>query len=135
MNHWTIGKVAKQTNIPASTIRYYEEIGLLPAAERINGRRHYTPTILKKLGLIRLAQQVGFSIKEIQTLINDFPENTPPSTRWQTLATDKLDQLNAQIIQIQAMKTLLNEILDCHCTSIDDCATDAYEMWQNNENK
>jgi DNA-binding transcriptional MerR regulator len=61
MKEWTIGQVAAQAGVAASTIRYYEEIGLLPAAQRVNGQRRYEEEILQRLGIIRLAQQADFS--------------------------------------------------------------------------
>lgn len=116
-----IGDISKKSGVPASTIRYYEEIELLPPAERVNGRRRYDDTILKKLNLIRLAQKTGFTIAEIQTLLHDFPEDAPPSTRWQVLAQQKLDELEERLQTIQAMKGILEQTLYCQCDSLEDC--------------
>lgn len=122
MQLFAIGEVSRQTGVPTSTIRYYERIGLLPPSKRINTKRRYDPGILEKLGVIRMAQQAGLSIAEIQTLLHDFPVDTPPSERWQTLAVTKIAELDAQMVQIQAMKRLLQHTLECHCATIEDCA-------------
>ena len=102
MQTWQIGDIARQTGVPASTIRYYEEIELLPPAQRVNGRRRYDETILQKLNIIRLAQQAGFTIAEIQALLHNFPADAPPSARWQGMAEQKLTELDERIQTIQA---------------------------------
>ena len=121
MENFRIGEIAKQANVPSSTIRYYEKIGLLPPARRVSGKRLYDASVLQKLGVIRLARQAGLSIAEVQTLVNEFPEHTPPSTRWQALATSKIPELEEQIQQLQSMKKLLENTLNCDCATLDDC--------------
>jgi MerR family redox-sensitive transcriptional activator SoxR len=123
MQLWPIGEIEKQSGIPASTIRYYEEIELLPPADRVNGRRRYDDTILQKLTLIRLAQQAGFTIAEIQMLLHHFPANTPPSARWQVMAQQKLDELEARIKTIQAMQVILEQTLQCECDTLEECGS------------
>ncbi len=119
----SIGQVAAQSGIPASTIRYYEQIGLLPAPGRVNGRRLYEESITHKLGVIRLAQQAGFTIAEIQSLLHDFPDDAPPSARWQRLAQRKLEVIEAQMRELQSRKKLLEQTLQCQCETLEDCAT------------
>jgi MerR family redox-sensitive transcriptional activator SoxR len=121
MQKWAIGEVATRSGVPASTIRYYEQIELLPPAKRVNGRRRYNNSILQRLGTIRLAQQAGFTIAEIQMLMHHFPANTPPSERWQVMATQKLDELEERLKTIQTMKTILEQTLDCRCDTLEDC--------------
>lgn len=117
-----IGHVARQAGVPTSTIRYYERIGLLPPCQRHNGRRRYDASIFQQLSIIRLAQQAGFSIAEIQTLLHDFPADAPPVQRWRALSRQKMVQIDQQMEQLQATKALLARTLDCRCASLDDCA-------------
>jgi MerR family redox-sensitive transcriptional activator SoxR len=121
MKTWAIGEITCQSGVPASTIRYYEQIDLLPPAERVNGRRRYDTSILQKLNLIRLAQQAGFTIAEIQNLLHDFPTEATPSERWQVMANQKLLDLEERLQNIQAMKMLLEQMLDCQCNSLEEC--------------
>ena len=109
--HLTIGEVAEATGVTTSTLRYYESIGILPAPQRINGRRRYHPQVLQLLAIIQLAKDVNFSLEEIQELISGFSESTPPSERWRILAERKLTEVNATIAQAQDMKQLLEEAL------------------------
>ena len=131
MQTWAIGEVVARSGIPASTIRYYEQIELLPPAERVNGRRRYDDTIWQKLSVIRLAQQAGFTIAEIQTLIHDFPADASPSARWQVLAQQKLEELDERLQNIQAMQTLLKHTLRCQCPTLEECTTFLPDSWQN----
>ena len=125
METWAIGEITNQSGVPASTIRYYEQIELLPPAKRVNGRRRYDDSILPRLNLIRLAQQAGFTIAEIQNLLHDFPVEATPSERWQVMANQKLTDLEERLQHIQAMKALLEQVLDCHCDTLEECGTEA----------
>ncbi len=120
----SIGVIAQKAGVATSTIRYYEHIGLLPPPKRVSGKRRYDNSILKKLRVIRLAQQAGFTIAEIQTLLYGFPANTPPSGRWRTLAGEKIVELEEMMVQIQAMKSLLEKTRQCQCATLEDCAVD-----------
>ena len=119
----TIGEVAHKAGIRTSAIRYYERIGLLPTPQRTSGRRRYEASILQKLGVIQMAQQAGFTVAEIQTLLHDFPVDTPPSVRWQALANKKLTEIDALIQRAYAMKTFLEQALTCRCPNLDECVT------------
>lgn len=117
-----IGEVAAQAGIPTSTIRYYEKQGVLPPAERVNGRRRYDSDMATYLAVIDLAKQAGFSLEEIKTLLHGFSDDTPPSKRWKALAGSKLAEIDQRMEQLAAMKLLLQEGLDCECLRLDDCA-------------
>ncbi len=119
----TIGEVANQVGVRTSTIRFYERKGLLPAPPRINGRRRYTPDVIRQIRLIRLVQRAGFTMKEIRLLLYDFPADTPPSVRWQRLSSPKLEEVDALLARVIAMKTLLERTLKCQCPTLDTCAS------------
>jgi MerR family transcriptional regulator, redox-sensitive transcriptional activator SoxR len=127
MKTWTIGEVAARSGIPASTIRYYEQIGLLPPSARVSGRRRYAGRILQKLRLIRLAQQAGFTIAEIQSLLHNFPADVPPSTRWQQLSHQKLEEVDELMQTLEARKAILEQTLDCQCATLEECASQEYD--------
>lgn len=65
----TIGEVARRTGKPASTIRHYEELGLVAAPKRISGRRRYPTEIVRELAIIETAQRAGLSLEEIRLLL------------------------------------------------------------------
>src|ERR1044071_8918923 len=103
MEDLAIGEVARRAGIRASAVRYYESIGLLPAPRRLSGRRRYAEDTVQILKVVQLAQAAGFTIAEIQILLNGFAPETPPADRWQLLAHQKLRELDAVIERTQVM--------------------------------
>ncbi len=122
MEQLTIGEVAKRAELQTSAIRYYESEGLLPEPARVSGQRRYDEAIFTRLTLIRMAQEAGLTIGEIQTLVSGFPEGTPASDRWRELATRKLPEVDALILRLQTMRQVLEESLACDCLTLDACA-------------
>ena len=121
----SIGEVARNAGVRPSALRYYERIGLLPRPGRENGRRHYEGEALRetldRLAVVRVAQQAGFTISEIRTLLDGFSEDTPPSERWRVLAQAKLPEVEALVKRVLGMKALLERGLHCECLRLDDC--------------
>ena len=122
MERFTIGEIAQRAGIRTSAIRYYESVGLLPVAERVSGQRRYGEDVLTCLTLVRMAQEAGFRIDEIRTLLGGFPDDTPPSVRWQDLARRKLPDIDALIARMQTVRQVLEESLRCDCLTLDACA-------------
>jgi MerR family transcriptional regulator, redox-sensitive transcriptional activator SoxR len=109
----TIGEVADIAEVATSTLRYYEDIGLITPHRRINGRRRYLPAILSVLAFIQLAKDANFTLDEIKELIHDFPTDMPISERWQQIANRKIEEIDQIIRDAQSTKALLEESLDC----------------------
>jgi len=118
----TIGEVAERAGLRTSAVRYYEEIGILPPAERVNGRRRYGPEAVERLEVVRFAQSAGLSLEEIRVLFHGFGRDVPPPQRWQDVATRKLRELDAQSARIERMRRVLEATLDCGCVTLEDCA-------------
>jgi MerR family transcriptional regulator, redox-sensitive transcriptional activator SoxR len=121
-----IGAVANRAGVRPSALRYYERIGLLPRPDRENGRRRYDGEALRealdRLAVVRVAQQAGFTISEIRTLLDGFSDDTPPSERWRDLARDKLPEVEALVERALGMKDILERGLRCECMSLEECA-------------
>jgi MerR family transcriptional regulator, redox-sensitive transcriptional activator SoxR len=121
----SIGEVARSTGLRPSALRFYERVGLLPQPERTSGRRRYGGKVLRevlsRLAFVRVAQQAGFTISEIATLLDGFSDDTPPSERWRVLAQEKLPEVEALVERALGMKDLLERGLRCECVSMDDC--------------
>ena len=117
----SIGEVARLAGLQTSAIRYYERLGLLPTPERSNGRRRYGPEIMQLLAAIETAKAAGFSLKEIERLVQGFDPAVPPSERWRELAQAKLEELRDLSARIDGMRALLRRGLECGCLSLDDC--------------
>src|SRR5215467_9487120 len=97
----TISEVANQIGLRPSAIRYYEQIGILPPAQRVSGQRRYDVTALHRLVMIQRARQTGFTLTEIKELFFGFRAGTPPSARWQKMKARKIIELNAMLEHIQ----------------------------------
>ncbi len=123
MEEFVIVEVARRVGIRASAIRYYESVEVLPAPQRINGRRRYDARVFDRLAVIQMAQQAGFTVAELRTLFNGFTTETTASARWEVLARQKLVEVDALMSRVQAMKGILEEILlRCRCLTLDECA-------------
>jgi MerR family transcriptional regulator, redox-sensitive transcriptional activator SoxR len=121
----TIGEVARKAGIRPSSLRYYESVGILPKPERVNGRRHYDGEVLRgvldRLAVVSIAQQAGFTVAEIRTLLHGFSDDAPPSERWRIMAREKLTEVEALIHRVKGMKRVLERGLGCECLRIEDC--------------
>jgi MerR family redox-sensitive transcriptional activator SoxR len=95
---------------------------LLVAPRRASGQRRYDPAILDRLALIRFAQRAGFTVSEIRTLFEGFGADTPMSLRWQSLAREKLEEVDALMDRAQRMRARLGQALACGCLRVEDCA-------------
>jgi MerR family redox-sensitive transcriptional activator SoxR len=121
----SIGEVARSAGVRPSALRYYEGVGCLPPPERANGRRRYDGElreVLDRLEVVRLAQQAGFTISEIRTLLDGFSEDTPHSERWRLLAQDKLPEVEVLLERALGMKDLLERGLRCECLRLEECS-------------
>ncbi|MBE0691009.1 MAG: MerR family transcriptional regulator [Anaerolineae bacterium] len=121
MNRLSIGDVAKLADVRASTLRFYESIGLIAPDRRVSGRRYYTPDVLHRLALIKLAQRAGFTLAEIGVLFNDFAEDTPASERWTVLAQQKMPEVEQAIARANEMKHVLERMMTCRCDDLSEC--------------
>ena len=118
----TISQVAGQIGLRPSAIRYYEQIGVLPPAQRRSRQRRYDPTVLYRLAIIQRARQMGFTLPEIRQLFFGFRDSTRASERWRTLSRRKLAELDDLMDGIKAVRTLLKKLMTkCRCDTLDEC--------------
>jgi MerR family transcriptional regulator, redox-sensitive transcriptional activator SoxR len=117
----TIGELAERAGLATSTIRYYEDVGLLPRPARASGRRVFGEETLDRLLVIAFAKEAGFTLREIKQLFNGFASDTPAGQRWQKLATAKLAEIETMLARMETMKKLLREALRCGCVELEAC--------------
>jgi MerR family redox-sensitive transcriptional activator SoxR len=116
-----IGEVARRAGIAASTLRYYEHEGLLPAPARSANRRTYDIDVMGRIRIIQLARDAGFTIAETRTFLTSFPTDSIPSARWQKMADRKIQEIDAAIARASQMKAILRSSFRCGCKTIEDC--------------
>ena len=111
---FTIGEAAMESGITAKMIRHYEQVGLLPPANRTGaGYRLYNQRDLHVLRFIRHARDLGFSLLHIQELLALWQDTQRPSREVKRLAQTHLDALNAKIRELNAMKNELERLVSC----------------------
>ncbi len=121
MTMLTIGEVARRAGVRTSALRYYEEVGVLPPAERHGGQRRYDEAVLARLAVVRLAQEVGFSVAEMRALVEGFDHVGVAAERWRVLASRKLTEVDVLIARVENMKQVLEKSLRCGCLTLDSC--------------
>jgi DNA-binding transcriptional MerR regulator len=114
----TIGEVAEQVGVRTSALRYYDELGLLPPAERVSGRRRYRPEAVARVGVILLLTDVGFTLAEVQSILASRAESPKA---WHELAEAKIDELRRTAEQAELARIALEHALDCPKDDIIDC--------------
>lgn len=128
MGQLTISQVAQQIGIQPSAIRYYEQISLLPPAQRLSGQRRYDSTVLYRLAIIQRARQLGFTLTEIRRLFFGFQDVTRASQRWKALSRRKLAELDDLIDGIKAVRTVLKRLMTkCRCETLDQCGKGMFQ--------
>jgi len=107
-----IGKVAKETGLPAKTIRYYEESGLIPPAERAaNGYRMYSEQSVHTLRFIKRARDLGFSVAEVSRLLALWQDEGRASSEVKALARKHLDDIDKKISDLLSLKATLERLV------------------------
>jgi MerR family transcriptional regulator, redox-sensitive transcriptional activator SoxR len=115
----TIGRVAEETGVAATTLRYYEQIGLVPVPARVGGQRRYDESVLTRLEVIGLCKSAGFALDEIQVLFADDAPGRPAS---RALAEAKLAEIDARMESLSRARAVIEWGMRCTCPSIDDCS-------------
>ncbi|MCT7665008.1 Cu(I)-responsive transcriptional regulator [Shinella kummerowiae] len=111
-----IGQAAKASGVSAKMIRYYEQSGLIPAADRTaSGYRDYSDTDVHMLRFIRRARDLGFSVAEISDLLGLWRDETRQSAEVKRLAQGHIDELEKKIKDLQDMARTLTVLVNaCH---------------------
>ncbi len=117
----SISEVARRAGMLPTTLRYYESIGLLPNPVRENGRRCYDEGIFERLEMLQTAQQAGFTLAEIRVLFDEILWNDSPAAKWNSLIQCKLQEIDSMLMNIQSMKHLLEDILNCDNEHLAEC--------------
>jgi len=114
-----IGEVARRSGLPASTLRYYEERGLISSVGRRGLRRVFDPVVLERLALVGLGRAAGFSLEEIARM---FASDGEPRIDRQLLV-DKAQELDDTIRRLTAMRNGLRHAAACPARTHMECPT------------
>ncbi|MGB0572840.1 MAG: Cu(I)-responsive transcriptional regulator [Alphaproteobacteria bacterium] len=126
-----ISEAAEQAGLPAKTIRYYEDIGLVETARRRdNGYRDYAERDVHMLRFLSRARGLGFSVEDCRALVALYADTDRKSADVKEIALNRVTDIDAKITELQAMRATLVELAEtCHgddrpdCPIIDDLAS------------
>ena len=117
----TIGAVAALAGRRPSSIRYYEQIGLLPPAARASGRRVYGPDTVRTLAVIETGQRAGLTLDEIRALLSAPDGDQAAVERLREVAIRKLPQVKELIERTEIVRDWLEAAARCECPTLDEC--------------
>ncbi|MBM1174888.1 helix-turn-helix domain-containing protein [Microvirga arabica] len=119
MGMMDIGEVAERSGVPPSTLRYYEEVGLIRSISRHGLRRQFDADVLLTLSLIELGKTAGFSLTEIAGMFGK--DGRPDIPRDQLRA--KADDLQRQMLDLRVLRDALRHVAECPAPSHLECPT------------
>jgi Cu(I)-responsive transcriptional regulator len=121
--HFPIGELAKRTGVKVTTIRFYEQIGLLPTPPRTEGnQRRYGQPEVDRLNFIRHSRELGFEVEDIRELLAMASEPQASCHQADSIARNHLSEIERRIASLQTLKVELDRMIEeCGHGRICDC--------------
>ncbi|QQA42871.1 Cu(I)-responsive transcriptional regulator [Pelagovum pacificum] len=117
-----IGQMSEATGLPAKTIRYYEDIGLVRPARGENGYRAFSEADRHKLTFLARSRSLGFSIEDCRTLLSLYEDRDRASADVRAVAERNLEKIETKIAELEALKATLSTLVHrCHGDDRPDC--------------
>lgn len=114
-----IGQASRASGVSTKMIRYYESVGLISAADRTDSNyRDFGEREVNELRFVRRARSLGFAVDEIRRLLSLWRDRSRPSREVKAIAEQHVADLDARIVEMQAMADALREL--AHCCAGDD---------------
>lgn len=115
-------EVAEAAGVAVSTLHFYEREGLITAQRNEGNQRRYRSDVLRRVAVIRIAQQVGIPLKKIGEKLKQLPSERAPNAReWARLSSQWRSHLDSQIESLLVLRDKLGGCIDCGCLSLNDC--------------
>ena len=123
-NHYlTIGDTALRSGVATSALRFYESRGLINSVRVAGNHRRYHRAMLRRIAIIRVAQTLGLSLREIADAFASLPDNrTATKKDWAKLSKGWGKQLDRRITDLQNLRAKLNGCIGCGCLSLEHCS-------------
>lgn len=120
----TIGQLARLTGVPATTLRYYEKVGLLTPTTRVSGQRRYDHAAIRRLMVVKFCSFAGMSLDDISMVVSDVG---PDRHRTRKLALHHAHRIEGDIATLQLARDMMLASSRCHCHSPEQCTCGAME--------
>lgn len=119
----SVGAVAERTGLAVSAIHFYERRGLIRSLRTAGNQRRYDRSVLRRLALIQVAQELGIPLAEVQTVFVDLPAGRSPTRRdWEAISQAWAADLDRRIALLQRLRQDLANCIGCGCLSLESCA-------------
>jgi Cu(I)-responsive transcriptional regulator len=117
-----VGEAADRSGLPAKTIRYYEDIGLIRPARAENGYRDYSASDIHKLAFLRRARGLGFSIPDCRQLMALYEDRSRASHDVREIAAAHVEAIGEKLRELEQMRAILQKLIrGCHGDDRPDC--------------
>jgi len=118
----SVGEVAARSGLAVSALHFYESKGLIASIRSRGNQRRYGRDVLRRLGIIKVAQRVGIPLAEIEAAFATLPQGrTPTVSDWQTLSQLWKNDLDDRIKRLTLLRDHLTGCIGCGCLSIESC--------------
>ena len=118
----SVGEVAERSGVAVSTLHFYESKGLVKSWRTAGNQRRYARDVLRRVGIIKVAQRTGIPLAEIKAALDTLPDGRTPNKReWAKLSARWRLDLDARIEQLQRLRDKLDGCIGCGCLSMANC--------------
>ena len=118
----SVGEVAARAGVAVSTLHFYEAKGLIRSWRSPGNQRRYPRGVLRRVAVIRIAQQVGIPLSEIAETLESLPEGrTPTAGDWKLMSERWRTRLDERIVRLTQLRDQLSSCIGCGCLSVSDC--------------
>ena len=117
-----IGEVTRRTGVPASTLHFYEQLGLIASTRTTGNQRRYRRHMLRRISIIVVAKRLGIPLSDVQEVFQSLPLDAPPAHGdWRRVAKSWRAQLEVRRTQIDHLQRELTGCIGCGCLSLKAC--------------
>lgn len=121
-SHLTVGQIAKRSGLTVSALHFYEAKGLIASQRNAGNQRRYSSDVLRRIAIIKAAQSLGISLKEIHAAFAELPAGrTPNQADWERLSATWQQGLNERIARLERVRDSLTGCIGCGCLSMKKC--------------
>ena len=119
----SVGEVAKRAGVKVSALHFYEQKGLIHSWRNQGNQRRYHRSVLRRIAVIKAAQEVGLTLEEIVHSLDQLPKHQAPNRQqWDRMASGWKEMLEHRILQLKALQDDLGGCIGCGCLSMESCA-------------
>ncbi|MFQ3229539.1 redox-sensitive transcriptional activator SoxR [Reinekea sp.] len=118
----TVGDVAHRSGVSVATLHFYEQKGLILSRRNAGNQRRYERSVLRRVAIIKTAQQLGFTLADIYLSMESLPTSkTPTKKDWLAMSKQWQHELDNRIAKLEKLRDNLGECIGCGCLSLQSC--------------